>query len=436
MDESILNTAFKILKKYSLCDSCLGRQFALLGSHMTNEERGKAIKTLLFMRIIRGEEIDEELVKVLARSNFKPAIDYAIANSINFSVKRCYLCEGIMDEINTLAMKAITKLREYEFNTFIVGCILPAVILSKEDKLRMEFDLKYAESMKREINREVGKLIQEKLGKKVDFKDPEILVLVDLSKRDIVISPRPLLIYGRYRKLARWISQSLWLCKYCRGKGCNECNWKGKKYELSIQELLGSILLKKTKGTKFIIHAAGREDVDVRTLGNGRPFIMEIKDPKVINIDLKELEKELNFKLRGLLEVFNLRRARREEVALIKSLSEVRKKVYRALVFVKDEIDKEKVRKIEENLRNRVIRQRTPIRVLSRRPDKIRLKKVYSIKVIPLNKHLLKVEIVAQGGLYIKELISGDEGRTNPSIAGILGTTARCLRLDVIDVEE
>ena len=44
------------------------------------------------------------------------------------------------------------------------------------------------------------------------------------------------------------------------------------------------------------------------------------------------------------------------------------------------------------------------------------------------------MKILCQGGLYIKELITGDEGRTNPSVAGIVGFKATPLKLDVLGV--
>jgi tRNA pseudouridine synthase 10 len=39
-----------------------------------------------------------------------------------------------------------------------------------------------------------------------------------------------------------------------------------------------------------------------------------------------------------------------------------------------------------------------------------------------------------QGGLYIKELISGDGGRTKPSVSDVLGIPAKCVQLDVMNV--
>jgi hypothetical protein len=46
------------------------------------------------------------------------------------------------------------------------------------------------------------------------------------------------------------------------------------------------------------------------------------------------------------------------------------------------------------------------------------------------------LEVVGEAGLYIKELISGDGGRTDPSLAGILGRPVRVRSLDVMQVEE
>jgi len=43
-------------------------------------------------------------------------------------------------------------------------------------------------------------------------------------------------------------------------------------------------------------------------------------------------------------------------------------------------------------------------------------------------------EVRTESGAYIKELISGDGGRTRPSVAEILGVDARCEALDVLHI--
>jgi tRNA pseudouridine synthase 10 len=49
--------------------------------------------------------------------------------------------------------------------------------------------------------------------------------------------------------------------------------------------------------------------------------------------------------------------------------------------------------------------------------------------------NFIEMIIRCQGGLYIKELISGDKGRTMPSVAEISGIPAKCVKIDVMDVE-
>jgi tRNA pseudouridine synthase 10 len=44
------------------------------------------------------------------------------------------------------------------------------------------------------------------------------------------------------------------------------------------------------------------------------------------------------------------------------------------------------------------------------------------------------LEVDGEGGLYVKELVSSDEGRTEPSLAGLLGVDATVTVLDVLEV--
>ena len=46
----------------------------------------------------------------------------------------------------------------------------------------------------------------------------------------------------------------------------------------------------------------------------------------------------------------------------------------------------------------------------------------------------VELRLRCQGGLYIKELVTGDEGRTTPNVAELVGTRAVPLELDVLNV--
>ena len=46
----LLKKAEELLNAFPLCDSCLGRQFALLGYGLSDQKRGETLKLLLTMK--------------------------------------------------------------------------------------------------------------------------------------------------------------------------------------------------------------------------------------------------------------------------------------------------------------------------------------------------------------------------------------------------
>ena len=53
-----------------------------------------------------------------------------------------------------------------------------------------------------------------------------------------------------------------------------------KKIATSIEEIVGEIIKRELSATDYVFNASGREDIDVKCLGKGRPFIFEIFEPK------------------------------------------------------------------------------------------------------------------------------------------------------------
>jgi len=81
------------------------------------------------------------------------------------------------------------------------------------------------------------------------------------------------------------------------------------------------------------------------------------------------------------------------------------------------------------------LKQQTPQRVIHRRADKVRTKTVHEVKTRLIAANKFEFIVLADGGTYIKELISGDDGRTIPSVSSILNSKATCVELDVLKVE-
>jgi len=444
IDIDILKISMDILKKYPLCNHCLGRLFAKLGKGIDNYERGYSIKLILTMSfhlMLKDEDsknIAIENLKILATNgSFKPAED--ILEQFGYTQlpkNECYICNNIFNTLDNYVGEVFKKIGEYDFNTFLVGTTVPADLLEREDSIRSQFNINVSESLKSELNRILGKKIQNILNKKVSFKNPDLVVIIDIINNNVIIQSRPIFIYGKYRKYVRDLPQTTWFCSDCWGRGCSKCGFTGRRYSTSISELIINPILEITKGVEGVFHGAGREDVDTLTLGDGRPFIVEIKHPKHRFLDLNSLEKKINEYANGKIDVKLIRFSNRMEVRMLKSSSSFTRKIYQAIVEVDKSIDEKLLKNLEEYFFNREIKQYTPSRVLHRRADKLRIKKVYSVKTEIIDERRFKALIECQGGLYVKELIHGDNGRTVPNFSQILNSNARCLELSVIFVSE
>jgi tRNA pseudouridine synthase 10 len=435
----ILEKAQKMLEKYPLCNHCLGRQFALLGYGLDDEKRGEAIKILLTMKAneqaLQGEKTGLLLLKTLAANgSFDMATNVLRKLKGKAGKKRqCYLCEGKLQQMPILVSSSIEKLMEYEYTTFLVGIKLPTKVEEREDEFKAEFDVKHGEGMRNGFSRGIGKKISEMTQKTADYKTPDIVVIVNPFTEKITLQANPLYIAGKYQKLTRGIPQSRWLCPNCRGEGCAECNWTGKMYSESVEEFVSGPTLEKTGGEEAAFHAAGREDVDARMLGRGRPFVVEVKKPKRRFIDLQDLAKTINEQAEDKVKVQGLRFADKDTVRRLKR-KEGAAKMYKAVVEFDREISDEELEILGKTLTNTMVRQQTPIRVLHRRADRVRERYIYEAKIKRLKSNQMEMRIRCQGGLYIKELITGDEGRTDPNVAEIIGAKAEPVRLDVLNI--
>ncbi|HMK45479.1 MAG TPA: tRNA pseudouridine(54/55) synthase Pus10, partial [Methanocella sp.] len=112
-------------------------------------------------------------------------------------------------------------------------------------------------------------------------------------------------------------------------------------------------------------------------------------------------------------------------------------KVYRLKVIYNEDISIETLKSSLAALSNSEILQRTPERVAHRRANLDRKRKVYEIEIEELNaeKKCFIITVRCEGGLYVKELVSGDNGRTRPSLSTLLGQPVKVHELDVIKVE-
>jgi len=409
---TILDTARKILHEGPICDHCLGRQFAKLSTGLSNDRRGRAIKLVLAMQA--SADKDDELLETLKKSN----------------ESKCWVCNDLFTHLDPWAQKVVISLSDYEYDNFLVGTKVTGLLAENEEIIWAESATTFAEPLKTELNREVGKRIEKLTGKKANLKKPQIVALLDLENDKVELEVNSLYIYGRYRKLIRGIPQTRWPCRECGGSGCERCGNTGRMYQESVDELIKPHLIAAAECEDTAFHGAGREDIDALMLGDGRPFIVEAKKPHRRRIDLKDLESEINKVSNGKIEVVGLKFIESEAVEQLKSMKA--DKVYRLKII--HCTTEEKLKSSLDIISQTPIKQNTPTRVLHRRADLERIRKVHSADLESFNEDTAVLNINCEGGLYVKELISGDNGRTVPSIASLTGSEAKVIELEVIKV--
>ncbi|MCX8153442.1 MAG: tRNA pseudouridine(54/55) synthase Pus10 [Candidatus Bathyarchaeota archaeon] len=439
---NILEKALAMLSKYPLCDHCLGRQFALLGYNIENKDRGRVLKLGLTLQASAfAMAKDNEGIKrlrILAENGFSYEAKETLRRFKTRIHKQdpskvCFLCEGKFQLLDSVIKKALQAIEEYEYTKFLVGIELPITVEEREDEFKAEFDVSYGESIKHEFGRLLGKRMAELTNKAVDYKLPDIVIIINPFTEHVRVQVNPLFIAGRYRKLVRDIPQSKWFCSSCHGKGCQKCSGAGKMYPESVEELISAPFLEAAAGEKTVFHASGREDVDARMLGTGRPFVIEILKPKKRFLDLQALQVYVNMQAKGKVEISSLRFTNKEVIRRLKK-AETAQKEYNVLIEFENEISEEALQLLEEKLTGALIKQQTPLRVLHRRADLTREKYIYKVKVKKVSPKRALMKIRCQGGLYVKELVSGDEGRTLPNVSDLLGNKAKTLKLDVTNV--
>ena len=147
----------------------------------------------------------------------------------------------------------------------------------------------------------------------------------------------------------------------------------------------------------------------------------------------KIIKEKINKMTEGKTSYHNLKFCERNRKAEIKVSSSDAYKIYKALVKCDKPYDKDTLDSLN-NLDE--IHQQTPLRVLHRRADKVRIKHVHNVSCEIIDDTTFEMTVKTEGGLYIKELISGDEDRTKPNVGEVLGVKSICEQLDVVEVSE
>jgi tRNA pseudouridine synthase 10 len=337
----------------------------------------------------------------------------------NFKLVRngkCFICKGLTSKIKIISQRILRKIKDYEFSTFSVGIILPSIVQEKEDRLRSEFKIRGRETIKSQLSSEISKIIMELTGEKVDKLRPDLIILTNLKKAVIQLVAKPLFLYGRYTK-PRGISQRKISCRNCKGAGCFHCKNSGFEQGLSIESIVIKKLGKLMDSRKMKFTWIGSEDAESEVASPGRPFIVEVKNPR-----RRKPPRHFDFLTEnGHIKVSNIKILAGRPVKLPSFVFETT-----ATIKATQQIRKEDLQILTKRMRNALVQFQTS-------KGKTVYKKVHSIRAKAIGKRII-ANIKMDGGLPVKGLVSGQY--VSPSISEVLKTSLDCQRFDILKIWE
>ncbi|MEW6587613.1 MAG: tRNA pseudouridine(54/55) synthase Pus10 [Thermoproteota archaeon] len=375
----VLAQSKKILKEYDLCDYCLGRLYAKKLGLASNKQLGRKIR----------ENIRKKNIK-------------------------CYICKNIFESLTHYLAKMLEISNDYEFRTFLVGAILKASVLDRDDQIRSQFKLRGIDSIKTNITRELVKQFVKKTRKKYDSAEPDLTFTVDFKTESCGVQSKPLYVSGRYIKQTRGIPQKQKPCENCYGKGCLSCNRHGMSDFNSVEGMICKYLFERFGAQQAKITWIGGEDTSSLVLGQGRPFFAKIINPKKRS---PKLPKKI-----------------KSDKIIIKSLKLIRKIPADPVQFVsKAKILVNTENPISPNDLLRLDQLKKTTLAIYENSGKRTEKLIYDVSYKKESDNSFYLYLRVDGGVPLKRLVSGEN--VFPNISEIISNNSKCETFDFEDIK-
>jgi tRNA pseudouridine synthase 10 len=330
--------------------------------------------------------------------------------------RQCFVCAGITDRTERMSEIAVSRARRYQARTFAVGVSIPEGVQEREDELRATLKLKGSETIKTQTARLVSSRVSARLGIRVYRPRPDITLLVDFAKEDVVVTSRPVFFYGRYTKPVG-VSQRRLACEHCRGAGCKKCRKTGFEQKRSVEGLLRKKLAGFTGSDRMTFTWLGSEDRESRVYPPGRPFVAEVKSPK-----RRKLPKSFGTRFKGGSVSVSAGKVLASKPLRIPSF----RFVTRIKAEAASNVTPDGLAELKSRFRRAEVRFERP----NNRPT---TKMVYGVSARARGRTIL-MEAELDGGLPVKRFVSGE--LVSPSVSEVLKTQVGCRSFDIFRVKE
>ena len=330
--------------------------------------------------------------------------------------RHCFICAGITDRTVRMSEIAVSRARRYQAKTFAVGVSTPEGVQEREDELRATLKLKGSETIKTQAARLVAAWVSARLGIRVYRARPDITLLVDFGKGNVLVTSRPVFFYGRYTKPAG-VSQRRLACEQCRGAGCKKCRNTGFERRTSVEGLLRRKLEGYTRSDRMTFTWLGSEDRGSRVYPPGRPFVAEVKSPKKRNPP-----KSFGARFRG--------GSVSVSAGKVLASKPLRMPPFRFVTLIRaaaaTSVTPEGLAELNSRFRRAEVKFERP----NNRPT---TKMVYGVSATAKGRNIL-LQAELDGGLPVKRFVSGE--LVSPSVSEVLKTQVSCRSFDIFRVKE
>ncbi len=371
--------ANKIIKKYFLCDSCLGRLFSKKLKLSSNRLLGKKLK-----------------------------------QNISTSSKKCFICKNLFDNLVPYLELMLGSSSNYGFSSFVVGAIIKPSVIDRDDYLRSKYRLRGIDSVKTDITRELSKQFSRKTNKNLEFLDPDVTFTVNFKEKTCQLRSKQISVQGRYNKIKRGFSQRQRSCENCFGKGCRACDFHGLTDYESVEGKISKFLFSKFGGTIAKFTWIGGEDKSSLVLGPGRPFFVRIQNPIKRRVRLPKTLKIDSVTIKNCKIISNVPK----KPLAFSSIIEIK-------IITEKEIKSSSLKKLKKSLENPIL--------IYENSGKRSEKKIFNAKYKKISKTKFTLLINAEGGLPIKRFVIGDN--VVPGVSQTIDNNCKCEEFDFIEIK-
>ena len=366
-----------ILKKYDLCDQCLGRLFSKQLQLSSNKLLGRKLKK-----------------KYISKS-------------------KCYVCKNLFCNLDYFLKSMLDISSNYEFQTYSVGIMIKPSIVDRDDFIRSKYHLKGIDSVKTDVAKELIKLFTKKTQKLLDSFDPEITFTINLKDELCQLHSKSIILFGKYVKSKRGYAQKQQSCGNCSGMGCRVCDFHGISEFDSIEGIISQFLFKTFGGTTAKFTWIGGEDTSSLVLGTGRPFFVKIQNPH------KRKSKPTSANLDSL------------KLVNLKVIDEFPKKPVKFISSLEIKISSKNI--IDSKYLKKLKHLDNTLAVVYDKSGKRFEKRIFSVNYKTHSLHNFSLFLKSEGGLPIRRFIEG--GDIIPEISQLLNCECRCDEFDFHEIK-